>query len=186
MGWFDNEQDRQQPNAVVPQPEPRRRAAKAAPPESGSTMGRQIQVDGTIVCEEDLTILGRVDGNIHAQGTLVIAKEADVHAKIDGQRVLVHGKVDGDVHGSERVVLGQTARLMGNIEAKTLEIIEGAYFNGNVEMHLPKFGSSQGNVSSGQDETDESPTEDVETSGLKPVADSPADEASATQEQAAS
>ena len=121
-----------------------------------------------------------------SQGTLVIAKEADVHAKIDGQRVLVHGKVDGDVHGSERVVLGQTARLMGNIEAKTLEIIEGAYFNGNVEMHLPKFGSSQENVSSGQDETDERPIEDVETSGLKPVADSPADEASATQEQAAS
>ena len=53
-------------------------------------------------------------------------------------------------------------------------------------MHLRKFGSSQENVSSGQDETDESPIEDVETSGLKPVAASPADAASATQEQAAS
>ena len=186
MGWFDNEQDQRKSNAMVPQPEPRRRTATAASPESGSTMGRQIQVDGTIVCEEDLTILGRVDGNIHAQGTLVIAKEADVHATIDGQRVLVHGKVDGDVHGSERVVLGQTARLMGNVEATTLEIKEGAYFNGNVEMHLPKSGTSPGEASSGQDETDKSPTDDVETSSLKSVGDSSADETSATQEQSTS
>ena len=75
MGWFDNEQDQHKSNAMVPQPEPRRRAAAATSLEPGSTMGRQIQVDGTIVCEEDLTILGRVDGNIHAQGTLVIARK---------------------------------------------------------------------------------------------------------------
>ncbi|HJO29234.1 MAG TPA: polymer-forming cytoskeletal protein [Acidobacteriota bacterium] len=186
MGWFDNEQDQHKSNAMVPQPEPRPRTATAAPPESESTMGRQIQVDGTIVCEEDLTILGRVHGKIHAQGTLVIAKEADVHATIDGQRVLVHGNVDGDVHGSERVVLGQTARLKGNIEATTLEINEGAYFNGNVEMHLPKSGISSGKASSGQDEPDNSPTDDVETSGLKSVGDSSTDETSAAQEQATS
>ena len=137
MGWFDNEQEADNANPA-PRPQSPRVAAKPPAPapavDSGSTLGRQIHVDGEIVCDEDLTILGRVDGTIRANGTLVVAKEADVRAKIDGERVLVHGKVNGNVHGTERVVLGQTARLTGNIEAPALEIIEGAYFEGSVEM----------------------------------------------------
>ncbi len=132
MGWFDNEDDAERPQASPTQAPPRPTPKAAS--DSGSTLGRRIHVDGTIVCGEDLTILGRVDGTIRAKGTLVIAKEANVRARIDGQRVLVHGKVDGDVRGAERVVLGQTARLTGNVEAPTLEIIEGAYFKGNIDM----------------------------------------------------
>lgn len=145
MGWFDNEeQEGKAPAAATPQHQPsapaRQAAPNPAPPasDSGSTLGRQIRIDGTIVCEEDLTILGRVEGTIHAKGTLVIAKEADVRAKIDGQRVMLHGKVEGNVQGAERVTLGQTARLTGNIETPTLEIVEGAHFKGSVDMKQGK------------------------------------------------
>ena len=195
MGWFDNEQDGQKPNAAAPRSEPRRSVAKAAPaaaPAAGSTLGRQIHVDGTIVCDEDLTILGRVQGTIRAQGTLVIAKEADVHAKIDGQRVLVHGKVDGNVHGTERVVLGQTARLTGNIKATTLEIIEGAHFRGNVEMQAVKpaekpkasdvklkAGEDRAKASGDRDKAGKSSADAAETASVKPSAGPPTDEASA-------
>ena len=141
MGWFDNEEEDGTGNPTAPRTTAPRPMAKSSAPtsnETGSTLGREIHIDGAIVCDEDLTILGRVDGTIRAKGTLVIAKEADVHATIDGQRVMVHGKVDGNVHGAERVVLGQTARLIGDIETPTLEIIEGARFKGNVEMQAPK------------------------------------------------
>jgi len=197
MGWFDNEQDAQQRDAAAPRSEPERPAATAAPAGAavpGSTLGRQIHVDGTIVCDEDLTILGRVDGTIRAQGTLVIAKEADVRAKIDGQRVLVHGKVDGNVHGTERVVLGQTARLTGNIEATILEIIEGAYFKGNVEMQSakpvkepakgsdlePKAGEDRAKTSGDRDKASKSSGDAAETANVKPLAEPPTDQASAT------
>jgi hypothetical protein len=50
---------------------------------------------------------------------------------------MVHGKVDGNVQGEERVTLGGTARLIGNIETPTLEIVEGAVFRGTVEMKQP-------------------------------------------------
>jgi len=143
MGWFDNEQEEGKPTAAAPQSTavvPPRPAARnpSAGAETGSTLGCQIHVDGTIVCDEDLTILGRVDGTIRAKGTLVVAKEADVRAKIDGERVMVHGKVRGNVHGAEIVVLGQTGRLSGNIETPILEIIEGARFKGSVEMKSTK------------------------------------------------
>jgi len=144
MGWFDNEQEEGKPTAAAPQstavvpPRPAARNPPAGAETGSSTLGRQIHVDGTIVCDEDLTILGRVDGTIRAKGTLVIAKEADVRAKIDGERVMVHGKVRGNVHGAEIVVLGQTGRLSGNIETPILEIIEGARFKGSVEMKSTK------------------------------------------------
>lgn len=149
MGWFDNEQgtDKQKPS---PQPnkEPLPRPSPSKPPPSptsspaaknqdeggGSTLGPEIHIDGTIVCGEDLTILGKVEGTIRAKGTLTIAREADVRAAIDGQRVLVQGKVEGNVEGAERVVLGPSARLDGDIQAPALEISEGAYFKGKVDM----------------------------------------------------
>lgn len=150
MGWFDNEQQEGRPStgnapqpAAPPRPVPSGGGSSSSNPGrseagSGSTLGREIHIDGTIVCQEDLTIVGRVDGTIRAKGTLVIAKDAEVHAQIDGQRVMVHGKVDGNVQGEERVTLGGTARLIGNIETPTLEIVEGAVFRGTVEMKQPK------------------------------------------------
>lgn len=143
MGWFDNEQgSERQPPSPQPTKEPMPRSTppknpspKPEPVEGGgSTLGREIHVDGTIVCNEDLTILGKVEGTIRAKGTLTIAREADVRAAIDGQRVIVMGEVEGDVEGAERVVLGPAARLDGNIKAPALEISEGAYFKGNVDM----------------------------------------------------
>lgn len=141
MGWFDNDQGAGSDVAPTTRP-PQRPEAKAPVPvaasDGGSTLGREVHVDGTIVCGEDLTILGKVEGTIRAKGTLVIAKEADVHATIDGQRVMVHGRVEGNVHGAEKVVLGPTAHLTGNIDVSALEITEGAYFKGNVEMKPAK------------------------------------------------
>ncbi len=194
MGWFDNEQEADKrpggsatPAAGSPKPTGSSRPAPSPSPgpaptstrtstpsgnESGSTLGRRIHIDGAIVCDEDLTILGKVDGTIRAKGTLVIAEDADVKAKIDGQRVVVHGTVAGNVQGAELVVIGPTGNLAGNVKTPALEIVEGAYFKGSVDMKTspakaqstakpekassqkPKSeGASSGSESSGEEKT---------------------------------
>lgn len=157
MGWFDNEEGADTGSASTAGGSPHQTMKAAAPPssgsKSGSTMGPQVRIDGTIVCGEDLTILGKVEGTIRAKGTLVIAERADVRAAIDGQRVLVHGKVEGDVHGDEKVVLGPTAHLIGNIDVSTLEILEGAYFKGSVEMKAGKKAENTGPTGQGSKQT---------------------------------
>ncbi len=175
MGWFDNEQDAEnRPTGTAAQPSnPRPTAPRSSPAKdsSGSTLGRQIHVDGAIVCDEDLTILGKVDGTIRAKGTLVISSDADVHAKIDGQRVIVHGKVDGDVEGAELVVIGQTGHLTGNIRTPTLEIVEGAHFKGSVDMKAarPQPAKPPVEAPSGSPKSAEKPVRDG-GSGDKPKA----------------
>ena len=133
MGWFDNDdKDRigkapSAPQAVAPPPTPARVAA-------GSTLGERVYVNGTITCDEDLTILGKVEGQIHAREKLLIAKQAEVQALIKGTKVLVEGTVKGDVHAAGTLVLGATASLIGNIKTPSLQVRDGAYFKGSVEM----------------------------------------------------
>jgi len=181
MGWFDNEQGTEkQPPPPQPKKEPMSTTAppknmKTAQPNTeetgGSTLGPQIHVDGTIVCGEDLTILGRVEGTIRAKGTLTIARDADVRASIDGQRVLLHGKVEGDVQGAERVVLGPEAQLDGNIQAPALEISEGAYFKGKVDMQ-PKSGErGRRDKSAGAKSSDASAGDKNKTGAASPSKD---------------
>ena len=136
MGWFDNdpkantEGAAQAPAAAAP-------AAPAASPvrsQGGSTLGERVHIKGKIVSNEDLTILGKVEGTIRTRQRLTIAKEAEIKAVIHGRTVLLEGAVNGDIHASESLVLGATASLVGNISTPSLHIVDGAYFKGGVEM----------------------------------------------------
>lgn len=136
MGWFDNEKDDKPQAPPSPSASPARptAVAPAARAGDGSTLGERVHVNGTIVCEESLSILGKVEGTIHARQDLTIVKGADVRAVIHGRKVNVQGTVTGDVHATEVVVLGPSASLTGNIRTPSLQIQEGAFFKGSVEM----------------------------------------------------
>lgn len=151
MGWFDNEKDEKTRTSEPVRPTP---AAPAPAPTSrggeGSTLGERLHVNGTIVCEESLRILGKIEGKIQARQELTVAKGADVRAVIQGRRVVVEGSVQGDILASEVVLLGPTASLVGNISTPALHIQEGAFFKGSVEMRSAEPAKS---ASAGADQT---------------------------------
>lgn len=141
MGWFDsdNKEKQQAPQApaspasatgpvAAPAPKP------ARPVSSGSTVGGRMKVTGTILSEEDLQIVGQVEGEIRARETLSISKEAEVRAVVHGRRIVLEGSLQGDIHASELVVLGANSTMQGDIHTPSLEIREGALFRGSVKM----------------------------------------------------
>ena len=65
---------------------------------------------------------------------LTIGREGTVHANVDAQWVCVEGTMQGDVHAAKSVSVAQTARMVGNITAPSVTILEGAKFNGSVDM----------------------------------------------------
>jgi len=146
MGWFDND-PKDNPaggaprSAISPSP-----AAKVATPTrpSGSTIGERVHISGTIVAKEELTIHGKVDGDIHARQPLRIAKGAAVKALVEGTRVLLEGSMEGNLVATEAVVLGPTARLAGDIKAPSLEVQDGAVLKGSVEMPRPQAPKARG------------------------------------------
>ena len=136
MGWFGTG-TKDAGGAAVTARSSQERAASAELAGAGrgsSTIGRRVQINGTVVSDEDLEIVGKVEGTIHARKALRVAREAEVNAVINGTGVLVEGAVNGDINASETLVLGATAVLTGNIKTPSLQIREGAFFRGQVTM----------------------------------------------------
>ena len=152
MGWFDS--DSKTPTrpaaATAPQQarETQRPAARTEP--SGSTIGRQVRIEGTIVAEENLAIFGRVQGTIHAHQKLVVAAGAQLEATIHGRQVEVAGKVAGDIKAADAVLLRPSAQLAGNVETPSLCIEEGAFFVGSVKMQKARPETGSGAAKAGK------------------------------------
>lgn len=97
-------------------------------------IGSQVKVVGEISGDEDIEVLGRVEGSILLKKDLVISGAGSVDAKIHAKNVTIAGKVKGDVTADERVELLASGSLEGNIKAPKIVISEGAHFRGNVDM----------------------------------------------------
>lgn len=109
-----------------------------------TTIGPSLVITGDLTCQEDITIHGRVNGQITmTQGTLVIAPTGNVDASIEGGKIAVHGTVKGDVLATERLELTESANVSGTISAPAIALKEGATFNGMVDMATKKAGGAK-------------------------------------------
>ena len=132
---LDQRQDFSQPAPSV-QPPPTRPAATPAPrtERSVAVLGPTLRFKGELSAEEDFILQGRIEGSINHTQSVTIGTEGVVLGNIHARMVTVDGSVEGDLHGSEAVVISATARVTGNIFAPRVGIIDGALFNGRVEM----------------------------------------------------
>jgi len=99
-----------------------------------SILGPTIQFKGELSAEEDLVIHGRIEGSIVHKQRLTIGRDGTVHASIDAHTVIIDGAVEGNVRAEKSVAVRETARVTGNIAAPAVAILQGAHFNGNVDM----------------------------------------------------
>jgi len=106
----------------------------AIPSDAATTIGPAIQISGRIEGEEDLRVLGRVEGAISLTETLFVDAEGIVQADVSARDVVISGIVLGNVTADNSVTLNPGARLIGNIAAPRLIISDGAAFAGDVEM----------------------------------------------------
>ncbi|HEY6361094.1 MAG TPA: polymer-forming cytoskeletal protein [Vicinamibacterales bacterium] len=100
-----------------------------------TTIGPSLFIAGEISSDEDLVIEGRFGGQIVLRNaTLTIGKQAQVEADVHGARVQVLGQIRGNVAASERIELSATANVLGSLSANQVILVEGATFNGRIDM----------------------------------------------------
>jgi cytoskeletal protein CcmA (bactofilin family) len=81
-------------------------------------IGASVAFDGTLTCEEDLTIEGKLTGNIHLRdATLIVAQPALLEADIRAARVVIHGTVTGSISAAQRIELAPSAKVTGDLSA---------------------------------------------------------------------
>jgi cytoskeletal protein CcmA (bactofilin family) len=110
-----------------------------------SILGPTLYFKGDLTAEEDLLILGRVEGSITHSQRLTVGAQGTVKANIRAQVIVVEGTVAGDLEAEKSVVVKETARICGNILAPTVSIMEGAAFRGTIDMDGKKDVQQAGN-----------------------------------------
>ena len=99
-----------------------------------SVLGPTLSFKGELFAEEDLLIQGNIEGTIKHTSSLTIGNEGNVKADIQAQHVTVEGMVKGDMRGSKSIVITDSGNVAGNVFSPTVTLVEGATFNGAIDM----------------------------------------------------
>lgn len=101
---------------------------------SNNIIGQGTLIKGSVEAVGHLRIEGRVLGNVHSQGKVVLGPSGVVEGDIIATNAEIGGQVLGLVEVGELLTLKPTAQVEGDIQAKTLSIEAGASFNGKCQM----------------------------------------------------
>ncbi len=133
---FKKDQNDLTPSTPAPAP-PAAAGRRQAPSHGGAAavIGPSITIKGDVSGDEDLMILGKVEGTVNlAQHNVTIGPSGRVKADVRGRMVIVEGEVDGDLKAAEQIILRHTAKVEGSISAPRVALEDGAVFRGAIEM----------------------------------------------------
>ncbi len=147
MSWMHSKSEStrpETPRAVAeprPKPKPDREARTAPVPSQeraaagNATIGRSIQIEGTLTGNEDLTIDGKINGKISLRGhVLTIGPNGAIDAHLRAKSIVIQGDVSGNVSADDKVHITASGSVKGDIRAPRLALDDGARFKGGVDM----------------------------------------------------
>lgn len=134
-----------------------------------SLISSDMTINGSVVAEGEMQIDGTVVGTLRA-ATLVIGENGNVTGELVGERITVRGTVNGPIRGIH-VKLAAKAHVDGDIVHETLEVENGAVFEGSIKRSADPIGEQvkqiTGPVVSDETEPSEKPTKRTAKSNAK-------------------
>ncbi len=94
------------------------------------------RMQGTVVFKDpvNLRINGSFEGKLDTRGSLTIGENANVHADVKGDRIVIAGKLSGNLIATSSLALVPPAVVVGDVKTPTLSIAEGAVIEGQITM----------------------------------------------------
>ena len=97
-------------------------------------IGPSLVISGKISGDEDLTVRGRVEGKLELSRGLVVDPGGIIKADVSAKSAVISGVVVGNIRAEESVELTREARVVGDITAPRVVILDGAAYRGRVDM----------------------------------------------------
>ena len=110
-----------------------------------SFLGMNSSFKGELNVRGTLRIDGTVEGQLDAD-YVILSDSAEVKGEIRAKKILIGGKMGGNVRAQELVEIKSKGKVLGDIFTEKLAIIEGAEFNGRVEMKKVEMGKEESKV----------------------------------------
>jgi cytoskeletal protein CcmA (bactofilin family) len=105
--------------------EPNRKSSSVA------VISEDVEFKGVLSFANQLEINGRFEGEIQADGPLVIGEAAIVKASIKSEaNVIVRGKLQGNIYAKDKVEVVGNAQMYGDVSAPKFSLAETAIFVG--------------------------------------------------------
>jgi cytoskeletal protein CcmA (bactofilin family) len=136
MGLFGKKDNAQRPSAA-PAPAVPRASAKTSKKDMAQDttyFGKNLTIKGSVSGEGSLIILGSFEGQFDLKGRLKVAQGARIKGDLKATDIYVNGDIEGAITASEKIHLDNTARIKGEIATPRLSVLEGARFDGELQM----------------------------------------------------
>ena len=95
-------------------------------------------VDGVVDTPGDVTIQGRIEGEVRSGETVTIIADATCVASISARIATIHGELIGNAVCTEAIRVGPGARVVGDLRAPEIQIDADAIVDGRVDLLPPE------------------------------------------------
>jgi cytoskeletal protein CcmA (bactofilin family) len=121
--------------------EPRQTQPATGNATGNATIGKSIQIEGTLTGNENLTIDGKVQGRIKLNGhSLTIGPNGKIDAGLRAKTIVVRGEVNGNIDADDKIQITASGSVQGDLKAPRIALDDGAQFAGSVDMGETKKG----------------------------------------------
>jgi cytoskeletal protein CcmA (bactofilin family) len=108
---------------------------------STSLLSKKVNIKGEIQGNEDLHVEGRFEGSIKITGNIFVGQSGVVDADIEADNIVIQGQIQGNVLARKQLEIQAHGQLIGDCTAQSIDIKEGAIFEGRSNMLRPAASS---------------------------------------------
>jgi cytoskeletal protein CcmA (bactofilin family) len=108
---------------------------------STSLLSKKVNIKGEIQGNEDLHVEGRFEGAIKITGNIFVGQSGVVDADIEADNIVIQGQIHGNVLARKQLEIQANGQLIGDCTAQSIDIKEGAIFEGRSNMLRPTASS---------------------------------------------
>jgi len=100
------------------------------------TLGPNDSLEGKLTYGGHMAVLdgGHAEGEFRVAGNMEVGNGSVVKALIEASNVTIKGVVEGKLTARDKLTLGKAAKMNGDVQARRLQIEDGASLNGYVRM----------------------------------------------------
>ena len=111
--------------------------------ENVTFLGKSADFRGIIRFNGTIRVDGRLEGEIHTSGMLIVGEHAVIKGIVSAGTVMTSGKINGTVTAVERIQILKPGILIGDIRTPAISIEDGSHFHGMCDMGAHKWVDDQ-------------------------------------------
>src|SRR5678816_2821563 len=85
-----------------------------------NVLNAEVEIKGNLKFVGELTLEGKLEGEIQSEGTLLLGDSAVVNGNINVGTVVVRGKVNGNITARDKIDIKAKTELFGDVRAAKL------------------------------------------------------------------